>query len=69
MKITNEMMPYLEKAMEYKLKKAYPKTGGASVRERVFKATLEGISKMPENTVTLAFEIAVSELSKKAEEK
>ena len=65
MKITNEMMPYIEKAMERRLKKAYLKTGGASVRERVFKATLESISKMPENTVTIAFEIAVSELSKK----
>ena len=55
MKITSEMLPFIEKAMDEAITKAYPKTGGiASVRAKITMATLKGLEQQKESTLSRA---------------
>lgn len=55
MKITDEMLPFIEKAMDEAITKAYPKTGGnASLRAKVTMATLKGFEQQKESLLSRA---------------
>ena len=55
MKITDEMLPFIEQAMDEAITKAYPKTGvTASLRAEVTMATLKGLEKQKESLLSRA---------------
>jgi hypothetical protein len=55
MKITDEMLPFIEKAMDEAISKAYPKTGGvSSLRAKVTMATLKGLEQQKETLLSRA---------------
>ncbi len=65
MKITDEMLPFIEMAMDYRIKKAYPKTGGvASLRAKVTMATLKGLEQQKESLLSRALFFAAQAANK-----
>ena len=61
MEITPEMQKWIELAIEESCKKSYPKTGGKYVVGKVKLATLKGLRTQKDDTISLAFRMAVSQ--------
>ncbi len=65
MKITYEMERFIYIAMDERIKKAYPKTGGnLALRNRIMTATIEGLKKQKESVLSLALFYAAEEANK-----
>ena len=69
MKLTTAMLIYIQAAMDERFKESYPKTGGSpQLREKVTKATIEGLEAQPESTLSRALFLAARDATEKAEQ-
>ena len=61
MEVTPEMQKWIELVIEESCKRSYPKTGGKHVVGKVKLATLKGLRSRKDDTISLAFRMAMSQ--------